>query len=123
MSHLSKIELTVTDIDTLTAACNRMGFKLIKGQGSYKWFGQDKSCDHAIQIPNADYEIGVIQNNGQFELNCDFYDHQLKKAIGENGGLLKQAYAVEQTRQVARKRGYTVIERASENHIRLQIAI
>ena len=124
MSHMSTIELEVKDLDTLSRACSRMGLNLIRGQKKFKWFGRDDGvCDHAISIPDAAYEIGVIKKNGQYELNCDFYDRRLKKAIGENGGRLKQAYAIEKTRQAARMRGYTVTERFNENRVQLRISI
>ncbi len=123
MSHLSKIELQVTDIDTLARASRRMGFTLNQGQTQFKWYGKAAPCDHAIKIPNADYEIGVIRNAGQFELNCDYFDRKLTQAIGENGGRLKQAYAIEKTKQVARQKGYTAIERESNQNIQLRITI
>ena len=74
-------------------------------------------------MPGADYEIGVISKGGSYELNCDFYDKNLEKVIGQKGGLLKQAYAVEKTRIEARKKGYSVIERQTENGIRLHVRI
>jgi len=43
--------------------------------------------------------------------------------IGLKGGLLKQAYAVEKTRLEARKKGYSVIERQTQNGIQIHIRI
>jgi len=124
MSHMSTIELEVKDIDILSQACNRMGLKLIRDQKTHKWFGsKDGVCDHAISIPEAEYEIGVTKKNGQYELNCDFYDRRLTQAIGENGGRLKQSYAIEKTRQAARMRGYSVTERMNESKVQLRISI
>ena len=57
------------------------------------------------------------------ELNCDFYDRNLERVIGKNGGLLKQAYAVEKTKIEARRKGYSVLEHKTENGIRLQVRI
>ena len=61
--------------------------------------------------------------DGLYELNCDFYDRNLEKVIGKNGGLLKQAYAVEKTRIEARRKGYSVMERQTETGIRLHVRI
>ncbi|MGA2958123.1 MAG: hypothetical protein ABSF48_20650 [Thermodesulfobacteriota bacterium] len=121
MSHISKIELQVNDLGTLRRACSRLGLELIKGQKTFKWFAQDGKCDHAIKIPGANYEIGVLKAGNAFELNCDYYDPIIGKAIGTNGGLLKQAYAVERTKSEARRKGYTVIERTTESGVRLQV--
>ena len=121
MSHLSKIELEVKDLETLSKACRRMGLDLIKGQDRFRWFGQDADCDHAIKVPGADYEIGVVRTNGRYELQCDFFDRNIEKAIGPNAGLLKQAYAVEKARTEARRKGYSVMEKQTEAGIRLYI--
>ena len=124
MSHISKIELEVNDLGTLGNACSRLGLELIKGQKTFKWFGsEDGKCDHAIRVPKANYEIGVIKAGNAFELQCDYYDQAIGKAIGQKGGLLKQAYAVERTRAEARRKGYTVIEKTTPQGIRLQVQI
>jgi hypothetical protein len=124
MSHISKIELEVKDLGTLGQACHRLGLELIKGQKTFKWFGaEDGKCDHAIKVPGANYEIGVLKAGNAFGLQCDYYDPAIGKAVGQNGGLLKQAYAVERTKAEARRKGYTVIEKATPQGIRLQVVV
>ena len=85
MSHISKIELEVKDLAVLAQACTRLGLTLIRGQKHFKWYGRDGQCDHAIKVPDANYEIGVLQKNGLFELNCDFFDRNIEKVIGKQG--------------------------------------
>jgi hypothetical protein len=123
MSHISTIELHVNDLSILGSACARLGLELIRSKKSFKWYGKEAPCDHAIMVPQAEYEIGVIDQNGLYELNCDFYDRNLEQVIGKNGGLLKQAYAVEKTMIEARRKGYSVLERKTENGIRLHVRI
>ena len=123
MSHISRIELEVKDLGVLGQACERLGLQLIRNQKTFRWYGKEGDCDHAIKVPEAAYEIGVIQKDNFFELNCDFYDRNLEKVIGSKGGLLKQAYAVIKTRIEARKKGYSVLERKAENSIRLHVRI
>jgi len=123
MSHISKIELEVRDLGILGQACARLGLELLKNKKTFKWYGQEAPCDHTIRVPGAQYEIGVINKGGLYELNCDFYDKNLEKAIGRKGGLLKQAYAAEKTKIEARKKGYSVIENHTETGIRLHVRI
>jgi hypothetical protein len=123
MSHISKIELEVRDLGILSQACERMGLGLIRGKRSFRWYGKDAPCDHAIKVPGADYEIGVINKDGLYELTCDFYDRTIEKVIGRHGGLLRQAYAVEKTKTEARKKGYSLLERQTDNGIRLHVRI
>jgi hypothetical protein len=123
MSHMSKIELQVKDLSILSTACARLGLELIKSKQSFKWYGKEAPCDHAIKVPGAEYEIGVIHRDGLYELNCDYYDRNLGKVIGKNGGRLKQAYAIEKTMTEARRKGYSVLERKTDNGIRLHVRI
>lgn len=82
MSHVTKIDLVVRDLDSLEKACKRMGCELVRGQKKFKWYGyfvgdsrppqeladqgytSDKygTCDHAIRVKGNDraYEIGLI---------------------------------------------------------------
>ena len=122
MSHISKIELEVKDLGSLERACSRLGLALVKDQKTFKWFGrEDGKCDHAIKVPGANYEIGVIKGRTSFDLQCDYYDPAIEQTIGRNGGLLKQAYAVERTKAEARRKGYTIIEKKTDSGIRLHV--
>ncbi len=124
MSHISKIELEVKDLGTLKLACQRLGMNMVQDQNTFKWYGQEEGrCDHAIQVPGAGYEIGVIRTGNSFELRCDYWDSAIGKAIGKNGGLLKQAYAIERTKTEARRKGYSVIEKQTDSGIRLLVRI
>ncbi len=122
MSHISKIELEVRDLSTLSQACFRLGLELIKDQKTFKWWGsEDGQCNHTIKVPGARYEIGVVKVDDRFELQCDYFDQNIGEVIGENGGLLKQAYAVEKTRVEAKRKGYMVIEKRTDSGIRLHM--
>ena len=123
MSHISKIELEVKDLTALDQACHRLGLKFFEGQKTFRWYGESASCDHAIRIPEAQYEIGVVRQESGYALTCDFFDPGIEKAIGPNGGRLKQAYAIAKTRAEARKKNYTVIERKTKTGIRLQVRL
>ena len=123
MSHISKIELEVKDIGILGQACTRLGLELLKNKKSFRWYGKEAASDHAITVPGANYEIGVVKKDGLYELNCDYYDRNLEKIIGSQGGLLKQAYAVIKTRVEARRKGYSVLEQRTENSIKLHVRL
>ena len=123
MSHISKIEIEVTDLGVLSPACKRLGLEIIRGKKTFKRYGKDGACHHALHIPQAAYEVGIINKEGRYELSCDFYDQGLVKAIGKSGGFLKQAYAVEKAKIEARKKGYSVIEKMTDTGIRLHVRL
>jgi len=121
MSHLAKIELEVTDLESLSKACQQIGLNLVIGKKTFRWFNGDGECSHVIVVPGARYEIGLVLNEDKYELQTDFFDKGIEAAIGKNGGLLKQSYAVERTRSEALKKGYRVIEKQTDNGIRLHV--
>lgn len=121
MSHLSKIEIEVTDLNALAIGCKRLGLELNRGKQKFLWYGEPADCSHAIKVPGARYEIGLIRKERGHELMCDYYDSAIGQAIGKNGGKLKQAYAVEKAKLEARRKGYSVVETENEKGIRLRI--
>ncbi|MBQ3058802.1 MAG: DUF1257 domain-containing protein [Desulfovibrio sp.] len=140
MSHVSHIQLMIFDLAAIRRACSRMGLEFVENQKTYAWYGTlvepDKyplpegitteqlgHCDHAIKIPGARYEIGVLKHNGSYMLVCDFWDSSLKRAIGENGGLLKQAYGVEVIKEAARKKRFSYSEKQVNSGIEITITL
>lgn len=133
MSHVSKIELVINDLATLKAACSRMGLTFLENQTTYKWYGSWASleprpegmtpgrCHHAIRVPQARYEVGVIRQEDQtYMLHADMWPGGgLEPIIGKNAGLLKQAYAVERVRKEARQKRMRVHEQVTDTGIRL----
>jgi len=136
ISHVSRIELEIRSLDALIEACNRLGFRFVKNQNTYKWYGrwigdsplpdgirkQDLGkCDHAIKIPDCNYEIGVVKKGGIYILLWDSWESKLRLAVGNNGGILKQAYTQEAIKQHAKLKGYLVTEKKTEKGIRLHL--
>jgi len=139
MSHVSKIEVEIDSLDCLQRACAFLGFKFVRSQTTYKWYGrvvnpQDHplpegmgmdqlgKCDHAIKVPEAEYEIGVVKHNGKYVLLLDYWDSKLRLRVGDNGGRVKQAYAMERVKMEAKKKNYRVTETKTETGIRLVLA-
>ena len=127
MSHVSEIELKIKSLDALKAACTRLGLEFVEGQKTYKWYGtfmgdyplpswlkkEDLGkCQHAIKVPGASYEIGIVEHEGEVKLLWDFWSSGgLERVLGKQGGRLKQAYTVEHSKAVARRAGYQVREK------------
>jgi hypothetical protein len=128
MSHVAEIEIQITDLAALAAACRRLGFVFREGQKTYRWYGRWEGdyplpegfsqedlgkCDHAIQVPGADYEVGVVkarQGMG-YRLLWDFWSQGgLTERLGGKAEKLVQAYGVEKAKREARKQGFSVYE-------------
>ena len=137
MSHLAKIELEIKDLAALRAAVQNLGYDYRENQQTYAWYGRwvgDSplpdgvskeelgKCSHAIRVPGCSYEIGVVQKGPHYVLLWDYWHAGgLSKVIGNNGGVLKQAYALERIRKESRLKGYQIHEARTQNGIRISL--
>ena len=81
-------------------------------------------CDHAIHVPAAVFEIGVVKKGDGYILLWDnWIGGGLEKYAGKNAGLLKQAYAIASVRKESRKKGYRVTEQRTQTGIRLSLSL
>ena len=131
MSHIANITTEIKNLEALRRACKSLGFNFKENQNTYKWYGKFMNdyplppnvkpedlgkCTHAINVPGAEYEVGVIKNNTGFELRWDFWGSGgLTERIGRNGEILKQAYNVEITEMAAQLEGYFVTKTKEKN--------
>ena len=138
MSHMAKIELEIKDLAALKAAVNNLGYEFMENQETYAWYGRfvgdaplpdgisiDElgKCSHAIKVPDCSYEIGVVRKGAGYILLWDYWSAGgLSKVIGNNGGILKQAYAVERIRREARLKNYSYREKVLPNNT-IQISL
>ena len=137
MSHIAKIELEINDLESLKTACKKLGFDFMENQKTYLWYGtwmgdtplpeginvEDLGkCTHAIQVPAAAYEVGVVKKGSKYNLMWDYWiGGGLEKHIGKNACKLKQAYTLEQIRKGARLKGYLIHETKTKNGIRVAL--
>lgn len=140
MSHITKIEIEVTDLEALKAACRRLKLSFIENQKTYRWYGSRVGnetlpegltledlgkCDHAIKVPGASYEIGIRKDKNRHRLLWDNWKAGgLEQVIGRGAGLLKQAYGLEKTKREARRKGYSLYETKNANgSITLKVSV
>lgn len=128
MSHVATIKIEINDLVALVAACRRIGCTLVMDQRNYAWYGRHVGdyplpqgfaasdlghCEHAIKVPGADYEIGVVtRRDGRpgYTLIWDFWGGQLERQLGPGAQKLIQAYGIEAATRAARRQGYHVTE-------------
>jgi len=138
MSHVTTIDLFITDLDALSKACERLGLELVIGQKTFKWFGEFVGdykkadgidvkdygkCEHAIRVKGNTkaYEIGLVKrNDGKpgYRLAWDFFaggfglcekvTYDKKAAHSPNADKLKDWYAAEVAQKQMRRQGFRV---------------
>jgi hypothetical protein len=127
MSHITKINLIVKDLDAMDRATKRLGLELIRGQKTFISYTSGQ-CDHVLRVagsPGA-YEIGLIKRaDGKgYDLGWDahmsihypptkaLYDKvgysQKETVQGANANKLLDWYAAEVARKQMSKQGFQV---------------
>ena len=120
MSHISKIQMEINDLQALKQACQILGAEFIANQRTYKWYSGRNPCDHAIRVPGASYEVGVIQKGKTYELEWDEYSPGgLINTLGRNACHLRKHYSLERVKNEARKKRYQIQEQAIPSGTRL----
>lgn len=133
MSHVSTIELEVSDLDALEKAASSCGLEMVRNQTSIRWYGRwvrdyhgdDAAykhgispetygkCSHALRVPNNNeaYEVGILDNgDGTYKI---YFDHwgpgkAVVDRIGRYGEKLKQQYVKVKAIQALQKKGFTL---------------
>jgi hypothetical protein len=140
MSHVATIQAEIKSLESLKAACKRLGLEFKENQKTYTWFGRHVGdypipdgltindmgkCLHAIKVPNAEYEVGVIKdpmNEKNYSLVWDFWNSGgLQRELGKDAWKLTQAYTVEHAKYTAKLQGKTVREKQLKDRIQLVV--
>jgi len=121
---MADIEHEFKSLEAIHLAAERLGGTL-REANTYKWYGrymgdhplpegitkeQLGKCDWAISFPNAEYEIGILDNHdGTYRVLWDFWSGgHLQNAVGKDGVDFIRAYEIEQTTLLGIENGYSV---------------
>lgn len=121
MSHLSKIDIKIKSLSALKNACKRIGIKFIENKTRYRWYHGIANCEHVIEIPNAQYDVGVVKNGHEYMLMTDYWDPTIQKVLGTNCGKLKQLYSAEVIKETSYLNNYVYTENIVNNEIRIKL--
>ena len=130
--HVSTVKLSVKSLEALQAACLRLGLEFIEGQTTYVWYRRYMGdsplpdgvsvndlgkCTHAIKVPGARYEVGVVaEADGTYSLRADYWaSGGLVQILGNDLNKLRQAYGIETAKLAAMREGYSVWEEVLED--------
>ena len=100
MSHTVTIKSTITNLDCLKKAVSQLkGLEWREGKSSFKTYGEDRKCAHAIGLVNSNgmrFEVGVVHkatSKNEFEVAFDSMDSALAEIVGYQCEHLLQGYA------------------------------
>ena len=122
MSHMSKIELIINDLEVLERACGHLKMEYSKDKAKFRGRGKIGAKALAvIAVPGAEHVISVLaEGESAFVLRSRLYaQDQDFKTITSAVGALKQRYAVERILAEARNKRMRIQETATETGVRL----
>jgi hypothetical protein len=128
MSHVVSIKTELTDLAAIKATCKELGLILKENQKTYRWYGTSVGdypipagftaadlgkCEHAIQVPGSNYDIGLARAKGAKGLTMLFDFWGTGQAIltavgGQQASKFIQLYGVNKATIEAKRKGYSV---------------
>ena len=117
MSHITPLKRTEGwDLPVLERMCQDKGWEFLREQKTFRKYGQDGKCDHAIRIPGCRYDVGISVNaEGEVQVMLDFFDHELAQAVGAKGWKLEMEYDIAKAKMAADDRNHTYHEEILPN--------
>ena len=115
MSHISSIEVKITDLGAFEAACTECGVELRRNQRTFRNYGgRNSPCEMAVVLPGNEraYELGLVRTaDGQsYAIQMDNWQRGLgmNDKVGTDACTLRQLYGVHAATAAARKQGMNV---------------
>lgn len=143
MSHVAVIKAQIKSLESLKKACKELKLIFKEDQKTYEWFGEHVGdypipegmtkedmgkCLHAIEVPGADYEIGVIKDpldplGNDYKLIWDFWDRSLVNVLGKDAWKLQAEYEIQQGKDAALMNNCVFEQQELEDRTRLYIYV
>ena len=108
MSHFTKIQTQVKDVEALRAACAELNLEMAEKTEARGFGSNCYPGDYVIRLQGP-YDIALSrQPDGNFVLTTDWWGGHVEKEVGKNFGRLLQLYGVHKATRDAHKRGLSV---------------
>jgi len=129
MSHFTKCDLKMTNVEALKKALADMELNVIEAAAGQQvvvrgYRGQTLSAD--LKIDMGTYDIGVVKNDdGTLDLVADWWGVETTKGVSEEElkTRLKQRYAYHNVLQACEAKGYSVEEEVNQEDGSIQLVV
>ena len=129
MSHFTKCDLKMTNVEALKKALADMEMNVIEAEAGQQvvvrgYRGQTLSAD--LKIDMGTYDIGVVKNDdGTLDLVADWWGVETTKGISEEElkTRLKQRYAYHNVLMACEAKGYSVEEEVNQEDGSIQLVV
>jgi len=126
MSHFTKVQTKITDIDCLKQALEDLQYSCREGEVRVRgWRGQWSEADLVADLGGS-YNIGFRKSpQGNYEVVADWWGVEMRTGISQVNFVndLNQRYAYHKVLSEVHKRGFSVADDATnkDNSIRLVV--
>lgn len=110
MSHISTIEVRITDLDAFEAACRECGVELRREQKRFKNYGgRNSPCEMAVVLPGNEraFELGLVksEDGDGYTIQMDNWQqgYGMNDKVGRDACTLRQLYGVHAATAAAEK--------------------
>ena len=129
MSHFTKCDLKMTNVEALKKALADMEMNVIEAEAGQQvvvrgYRGQTLSAD--LKIDMGTYDIGVVKNDdGTLDLVADWWGVETTKGVSEEElkTRLKQRYAYHNVLMACEAKGYSVEEEVNQEDGSIQLVV
>ena len=129
MSHFTKCDLKMTNVEALKKALADMELKVVEAAEGQSvvvrgYRGQTLAAD--LKIDMGTYDIGVVKNeDGTLDLVADWWGVETTKGVSEEElkTKLKQRYAYHNVLMACEAKGYTVEEEVDQEDGSIQLVV
>lgn len=117
MSHFTKLTTTIKDLEVLSQAAQKMGFRVTRN-APCRYYSGSKEKDFVINLPGK-FDLAVAKSGDNYALEADWWGGHVANYVGQGGSRLMQRYAVEKAKIEAYKKGLAVTETQKNDSISL----
>jgi len=129
MSHFTKCDLKMTNVEALKKALADMEMNVVEAEAGQQvvvrgYRGQTLSAD--LKIDMGTYDIGVVKNDdGTLDLMADWWGVETTKGVSEEElkTRLKQRYAYHNVLMACEAKGYSVEEEVNQEDGSIQLVV
>lgn len=127
MSHFTKCDLKMTNLEALKRALEEMQLAVVEapeGQSVSVRGYRGQKLDAALSIDMGTYDIGVVRaEDGTYDLVADWWGVETTKGVSEEEmkTRLRQRYAYHNVFMACEAKGYTVEEEVNQEDGSIQL--
>ena len=123
MSHFSKIQTTLKDLDLLKQALTDLSIKWDLESQTVRGYKEQTSFANLVIKQNNNYDIGFTWNGFEYQLVADLQFWQQPWSVESFLDKVSQRYAYNSIIQATKKQGFETVEEINQNNGTIKLTL